>query len=82
MDSFKVLLVSNASVKRFPNNTLITLTIFLAEKLNLEGQWEVAISEKSYPSIYQFVREDKVVLFDTKLSNSSEFYSMEPGLYH
>ena len=54
---------------------------FLPEQLNLEGQWEVAISEISYPSMYQKVTEGKFMFFDNKLSKSSEFHYLEPGLY-
>ena len=42
---------------------------------------EVAISEISYPSRYQNVAEGKSMVFDKKLSKSSEFYYLEPGLY-
>ena len=49
MDSFTIELVSNASSQLFPNNTLSSFTNFLPEQVNLDGQWEVAISEISYP---------------------------------
>ena len=57
MESFTLELVSNASAKLFPDNTLSSFTTFLPEQLNLEGQWEVAISEMSHPSMYQNVTE-------------------------
>ena len=47
MESFTIELVSNASAQLFPDNTLSSLTHFLPEQLNLEGQGEVAISETS-----------------------------------
>ena len=53
MDSFTIELVSNASGELFPDNTLSSFTNFLPEQVNLGGQWEVAISEISYPSMYQ-----------------------------
>ena len=81
MESFTVQLVSIASAQLFPDNTLSSFTNFLLEQLNLDGQWEVAISEKSYPSLYQNVMEGKFMFFDKKLSKSSEFYYLEPGLY-
>ena len=55
--------------------------MFLPEQLNLEGQWQVAISEISYPSMYQIITEVKFINFDKELSKSSEFYYLEPGLY-
>ena len=41
----------------------------------------VAISEKSYPSIYQNVTEGKLNFFEKKLLKSSVIYYLEPGLY-
>ena len=74
-------LVSNASAQLFPDNTLSSFTNFLPEQLNLDGQWEVAISQISYPSRYQNVTEGKFMFFDEKLSKSSEFYYLELSLY-
>ena len=81
MESFTIELVSNAPVQLFQDNTLSSLLNFLPEQLNLDGQWEVAISEISYPSKYQNVTEGKFMFFCKKLSKSSEFYNLEPGLY-
>ena len=74
-------MVSNAFAQIFPDNTLSSFTNFLSEQLNLDGQWEVAISEISYPSMYQNVTEGKILFFDKKLSKSAELYYLEPGLY-
>ena len=52
MDSFTIELVSNASGDLFPDNTLSCFTDFLPEQVNLEEQWEVAVSEIFYPSMY------------------------------
>ena len=81
MESFTIELVSNASAQLFPDNTLGSFTNFLPEQLNLDGQWEVAILEISYPSMYRNVTEGKFMFFGKKLSKSSEFYYLEPGLY-
>ena len=74
-------LVSNASGEMFPDNTLSSFTNFLPEQVNFEGQWEVAISEKSYPSMYQKITEGKFKFFDERRSKSTWAYSIEPGLY-
>ena len=71
MDSFTTELVSNSFGDSFPDNTLSSFTDFLPEQVNLEAQREVAISEISYPSIYQIVTEGKIKFFDEKLSNST-----------
>ena len=81
MDSFTIELVSNASGELFADNTLSSFTYSLPEQVNLEGQWEVAISEISYPSMYQNITEGKFKFFDKKLSESTSTYSIEPGLY-
>ena len=47
------------------------------EQLKLEGQWEFAILEPCYPSMYQNVM-GKIYFFHEKLSKSLEFYYLEP----
>ena len=81
MDSFTIELVSNASGNFFPENTLSSFTNFLPEQVNLEGQWEVAISEISYPSVYQNITEEYFNFFDRKVSKSTSTYNLEHGLY-
>ena len=81
MESFTIELVSNASAQLSPDNTLSPFTNYLPEQLNQDGQWEVAISEISYPSMYQNVTEGKFMFFDKKFSKSPKFYYLEPGLY-
>ena len=74
-------MVSNASGELFPDNTLSSFTNFLPEQVNLEGQWEVAISEISYPSTYQNKTEGYFKFFDEKFSKSTSTDNLEPGLY-
>ena len=81
MDSVTIGLVYNASGELFPNNTHSSFTNFLPEQVNLEGQWEVAISEISYPSMYQNIKEGKFKFFEEKFSKSTSTYNLEPGLY-
>ena len=63
MDSFTMELVSNASGELFPHNTLSSFTNLLPEQVNLEGQWEVALSEISYPSMYQIFNGGEIQVF-------------------
>ena len=74
-------LVSNASGELFPKNTLSSFTNFLPQLVNLEGQWEVAISEIPYPSRYQNITEGKFKFFDEKIAKSTTTYNLELGLY-
>ena len=82
MDSFTIELVSNASSELFPNITLSPFTNFLPEQVNLEGQWEVAVSEISYPSMYQNVTKETFLFHDKEISRTRDYYYLEPGLYH
>ena len=74
-------LISNASSQLFPNNTRSSFTNFLPNQVNLDGQWEVAISEISYPSMYQNVTEGKFMFYEEKLSKTTEAYYFEPRLH-
>ena len=81
MDSFTIELVFNASGEVFPHNALNSFTNFLPEQVNLEGQWEVAILEISYPSKYQNITKEKLKFLDEKLSKSTSTCNVESGLY-
>ena len=81
MDSFTIELIATASGELFPDNTLSSFTNFLPQQLNLEGQWEVASSEISYPTMCQNITEGKFKVFDEKLSKSTSTYNLELGLY-
>ena len=47
----------------------------------LDGQWELAISEISYPSMYHNVTEGKIMFYDEKFSKTTYTYYHEPRLY-
>ena len=59
MDNFIVELVSNASSSIYPDNTLASFTNFLPEQLYLDGDWEVALLEITYPALYNNITEGK-----------------------
>ena len=85
MDSFTIELVLNASFNCYPNNSLNSFTSFLPEQIHLKGEWEVAISEISYPSLYQNVTEGKFTFIDGRESPEEKRkiqpMQVEPGLY-
>ena len=64
MESFTLEMVSKASAKLFPENTLSSFTYFLPEQLRLEGRCEVVFFKISYSSMYQNVTEGKFTFFD------------------
>ena len=54
---------------------------FLPDEVNLEGQWEVAIPEISYPSVYQNVTDGEFLFYDAIYSKTTTACYLEPGLY-
>ena len=54
---FTVELVSNDSYDGYPINTMSSLTKFLPKQINIEGEREAAITELSYLSLYQNIKE-------------------------
>ena len=81
MESFKIRVVSKASAQLFPDNTLSTFPNFLPQQFNLDGQYDVKFSQKTYPSLYQIVTMGKFMFYDKKLPNSFGFYYLEPDFY-
>ena len=80
MDSFTTELFSHAYSQFFPNNSPSSFTNFLPGQVILDRHWEVAISEVSYPSMYQNITEGKFMFYDDKLSKTTEAYYRNPGL--
>ena len=83
MNSFTVELVSNASFDCYPNNTLSPFTNFLPEQINLEVEWDVPITELSYPSLYQNFTDGKFFHLNAATTDTkrSDYYTMDSGLY-
>ena len=86
MDSFTNELVSNASFNCYPNNSLNFFTNFLPDpKHHLKGEWEVTMSEISYPSLHQNVTEEKFTFIDGRESPEErrkiQPMHIQPGLY-
>ena len=79
MKSLAIELVSKASAELFPDNTLISFTSILPQQLELEGQGEVAISEITYPSMHQKIKEGNFKSFDEKnLRSRQNFTTWNP----
>ena len=67
----------------FIDNTKSSFTNFLPEQINLEGEWEVAITELSYPSLYQNITDGKFFYLDaaTPDTKPSAYYTIDAELY-
>lgn len=91
MESVIVELVSSASYNIFPNNTLSSFTNFLPDQLNFEGEWEVALLEITYPSMYNNVTygsfwyskvdNKKSNDFNTVIVKDLNMFTIESGHY-
>lgn len=57
MTSFSIELVSNASMNVFPNNTLASFTNVFPEEISLDSDWEVCLSEITYPCFYYNIKD-------------------------
>ena len=64
--SFTTELVSKTSARLFPDNSVRSFTNFLRKQLNLESEWQFALSKIPYPSMYQNSAEGKFIFFDKK----------------
>lgn len=64
----------------YPNNTLTNFVTKLPSRINLEGDWEVGLTEMQYPHSWYNVKEK-----DTRLvvnnGTSSEFIDLSEGYY-
>ena len=83
MESFSAELHSSASSKLYPQNTIASLTIFLPDQINLEGEEEVTLNEICFPSKFFNIREGSFGISVAKGGKfvDSEIYKLSPGYY-
>lgn len=59
---FYLTLLSNSSFTYFPENRTSNFKVHLSKEVNLEGQWQAALSELSYPhTIYNVTGKNNVI---------------------
>ena len=80
--NFIVELVSNASMDVYPANTIASFTNFLPEQINLEGDWEVALLEVSYPNLYHNITDGRFRYKHNDNDTDLEIMEIPPGLYN
>lgn len=87
-EDFEIYLFSNGSMDIFPENTLASFSNILADTLTLDGTWQVALSEITFPTLIENVSdpilaysiEGKVVGNRYEERRNKRFY-IERGLY-
>lgn len=85
---FYLTLLSNSSFQHFPENKTSSFTVKLPRTINLEGKYEVALCEISYPMTFDNVTKDhNIFLIEGNISsggvqeNFSIYYELEVGHY-
>jgi len=85
MSSFYMTLPSNSSMDVFPDNTLAEYATKLPQNFDMQGEWEVGMSEIQFPtSWYNVSRQDaRLFLKVTPYGQSSREVNISPpaGLY-
>ena len=62
-DKFSVQLISTASMKYFPDNTLATFRNFCTEKIALDGDWRVPFPKLLFPTKLNNVIDQELTCF-------------------
>ena len=80
MNSFYLELVSNASSQVYPQNTMASFTNLFPDKIELDGSWEVALGELSYPGIYYNIEGGLMAFhYDEKLKH---VFGIPPAVFN
>ena len=81
---FYLHLPSNASLDKFPNNTLTEYRVCLPQTISLTGEWEVALTEIHYPHSWNNVQgnfENRFYLRNQELDSMWEALIVPQGYY-
>ena len=77
-------LLSNASLDKFPNNTLTEYRVGLPQTVSLTGDWEVTLTEIHYPHSWNDVQgnfENRFYLSNQEYDGMWEALIVPPGHY-
>ncbi|GLD70774.1 uncharacterized protein AKAME5_002209200 [Lates japonicus] len=65
-EGFFITLPSNASLNVFKDNKSSSYRVDLAQHIDLEGRWEVALTQISYPHTFYTIMQDDAYFFGGK----------------
>ncbi len=84
VDEFYVTLPSNSSFAYYPNNTLNDFTTKLFKPIDLPGEWEVALTEISFPLTYYNIVEpfNEIRYSGDGSADTLKTIELPPGYYH
>ena len=76
MSHFYITLPSDSSMSFFPNNTVAEFTTKLPDRIFLDGDYEVALSELIYPHSFSNIRnDDRSLYIEVRRSNDGSLES-------
>ena len=78
---FYLTLPSNSSTDYFLNNTLASFTTRLPQMLDLDGSWEIGLTEIQYPHSWNNVRKDEVWILFTDRHHEKHVLVLTKGYY-
>lgn len=81
MMDFHVVLPSNASPRVYPDNKTSNFKIQLSERVDLHGDWEVALLEIHYPNTVQHVTEGENTITVSYVDGDEDVFHVQPGQY-
>lgn len=86
-DEFCVNLSSTNSEKYFPENTATNFTVRLPYKIQLQGEWQVALTEIHYPQTWTHVSGNadnnwlEIAIKSKKNTRTEEIFKSSPALF-
>ena len=72
-----MILPSNSSMKTYPDNTLNHHVTALSNRIELDGDWEVALSEILFKRTWYNIREDEYMLIIITSGNEIDIFLLE-----
>ena len=81
METHIIELVSNGSMHVYPDNTMASFINFLPEQITLDGTWEVALLEISYPALYHNVTDGRFRFKEGNDDKNLDVLEIPTGLY-
>ena len=70
-------LVSNASFDVYPENSLSAFSNLLSDSIELSGQWEVALAEITYPSLYNNITDGEFTFVYQRVGPDNKLWDHE-----
>ena len=71
-DEFTIDLISNASMEIFSENTMASIRNQLSHPIQLQGEWQVALTSLSFPSNINNVNSGEIVVYTNSRTETDE----------